>query len=794
MVRVATGVLPVVLAVGVTVPVESSMVPERSPILEKTFRHPDLLISSLEKPPAEVAPTLGRETLDRQLSSLGAQGGLYDWRSGGWGSLVLSVPLLPGDGAGNRLGPPRAIGEAQPWSALADYLRAYREALRVDLAELGEPRVSVFDKGAYIQIYAPRIVGGVPVRDSSVSAVISHGNLVLLGLQNWGAVDASTAPVVTGDAARRVMARHIHPFTVAGYRAQDRLERIPFARGQELTAVPEGRGYDYRLAWVVSTSVEGDRGSWEAIVDALTGELIAFEDRNAYAARRVLGGVYPATSDQQPPDGTERPGWPMPFADVNGAKTSFTSTGGQLTVCEEGQITTSLDGQFIRIVDGCGPINESSVAGDIDMGISGGTDCVIPSGHSPGDTHAARTAFYQLNRMKEQAKGHVTTAPGVTWLNGVLQATVNNPLQCGALWNGSSIIVDRSIAGSCRNLAEIAGIMDHELGHGLDDNDTNGTLSQPFEGAADIFANLRQNRSCVGRGVFNNMVCGGYGDECDGSAPTGCTGVRDHDFMMHRCDRPHTVTWITQGFTSAECNNTGPAAPCPTSGGAPCGRVVQCEGMVVGETVWDLQFRDLRAAPFNLDANTALEITTRLNYRAAQTITNWYTCSVGGGCGATGGYLQFLAADDDNGNLADGTPHMSAIRAAFERHEIHCATPAVLDSGCAGGPTTAPTVVATPTAGGVDLAWDALPGAATYGVYRTEGVIGCDLGKARIGETAGTAFSDSGLLDGRTYFYAVLPVGSNSSCLGPMSACASAVPLQPLDPCVPVELLGFEVE
>jgi hypothetical protein len=156
--------------------------------------------------------------------------------------------------------------------------------------------------------------------------------------------------------------------------------------------------------------------------------------------------------------------------------------------------------------------------------------------------------------------------------------------------------------------------------------------------------------------------------------------------------------------------------------------------------------------------------------------------------------MQFLAADDDNGTLADGTPHMSAIRAAFERHEIHCATPAVIDSGCAGGPTTAPTVSAIPTAGGADLSWNAVAGAASYAVYRAEGPIGCDLGKTRIAETAGTAFSDSGLLDGRTYFYSVLSLGTNASCLGPMSACASAVPLLPPDPCVPVELLGFEVE
>jgi hypothetical protein len=791
MVRIAAAVL---LLLGIAVTVEAVVPPQRSPLLEKAFRHPDLLIASLERPANEVGPPAGRQAREQQLSGLGAQSGLYDWRSGGWGSLVLSVPLLPGDGAGNRLGPPRAIGEAEAWQALTGYLRAHHESLRVDLGELQEPRVSVFDKGALVQIHAPRVVGGITVRDSGLTAVISHGNLVLLGLQAWGDVDAAR-PVVTAEAAREVVARHVQPFVVGGYRGGARLERIPLARGQDAAATQEGRGYDFRLAWVVGAAVEGDPGSWEGLVDAATGELLAFQDTNAYAVRRVIGGVYPASADQQPPDGMERPGWPMPFTNVNGTNTSFTSTGGQVTVCEQGPITTSLDGQFVRITEGCGPINEQSAAGDIDLGVSAGTDCVVPPGHSPGDTHAARTAFYQLNRMKEQAKGHVTTNPAAAWLGGVLTAEVNDPLTCNFFWDGTTITTGRDNGGPCRNGAELAGVMDHEFGHGLDDNDTNGNIAQPAEGAADIFSNLRQNRSCLARGVFKNMVCGGYGDACDGSAPTGCTGARDHDFLLHRCDRPHTVTWITQGFTSAECNNTGPAPACPPSGGGtPCGRASGCEGMVVGETVWDLQFRDLRAAPFNLDANTALELTTRLHYRAAQVITSWYTCAVGGGCGATGGYLQFLAADDDNGNIADGTPHMSAIRAAFERHEIHCATPPVVDSGCAGGPSTVPQLAATPTPGGADLGWGAVPGAAAYAVYRTEGPIGCDMGKTKIGETAATIFSDSGLLDGRTYFYSVMPLGVNPSCIGPMSPCASVVPLLPLDPCVPVELQGFVVE
>src|SRR5437773_11836621 len=115
--------------------------------------------------------------------------------------------------------------------------------------------------------------------------------------------------------------------------------------------------------------------------------------------------------------------------------------------------------------------------------------------------------------------------------------------------------------------------------------------------------------------------------------------------------------------------------------------------------------------------------------------------------------MLWLAVDDDNGNINDGTPHMSAIRAAFERHLIHCVTPAVVNSGCAGGPTTAPTLTGTAIDSGVNLNWTTVAGAAHYYVYRAEGPAACDYGKIKAGETTGLTFLDTGLLNGRTYYY-----------------------------------------
>ena len=70
---------------------------------------------------------------------------------------------------------------------------------------------------------------------------------------------------------------------------------------------------------------------------------------------------------------------------------------------------------------------------------------------------------------------------------------------CNAFWNGSTVNFYRS-GGGCRNTGEIAAVFDHEWGHGMDDNDTGGGLSNSSEGYADIAAIYRLQASCVGHG------------------------------------------------------------------------------------------------------------------------------------------------------------------------------------------------------------------------------------------------------------------------------------------------------
>ncbi len=166
-----------------------------------------------------------------------------------------------------------------------------------------------------------------------------------------------------------------------------------------------------------------------------------------------------------------------------------------------------------------------------------------------------------------------------------------------------------------------------------------------------------------------------------------------------------------------------------------------------------------------------------LTNRFCASVQTWFSGSPGsGGCGSGSGYREFLAADDDNGNINDGTPHMRAIYEAFNDQEIACSSPSVKDSGCSGTPDAVPVVSVVSGDKRAVLSWGAVSGASNYQIYRTEGVKECGQGKVLLGTTGGLSFTDEGLMNGREYYYVVIPKGSSASCFGRASTCMTVVP------------------
>lgn len=729
--------------------------PDRTGIAQAGFRLSELDLQTVYRLPGQLPDQAASQALaDLAILGLSTDSGRIDARGGGWATLMLSEPMLPGKGVGNRL-KWENLGRKMPKNetefrnavsqAFRDYIDAASKELRIDPLELsGAGKITVHHNKNTVQIYIPRVFKGIPVRGNYLTATINSGNLVLLGTRAWGRINTSVVAAIDADEALDSVQSHVVAYQLNGAWRSPELALVPVIRGASPTSNGIGEGYGYRLVWVLRPVFDGDYRRFEALVDARTGELLSFEDTNQYVTsqREVTGGVLPVSNDGVAPDGVEYGGWPMPFDRVSTpAGTVTTDSGGNLPVPVDGNITSSLAGEYVTINDNCGPISLTS-AGDIDFGTAAGTDCATPGFGGAGNTRASRTGFHELNRIIEMGRGQL---PNNNWLQQQLTANMNINQNCNALWNGA--VNFYTSGGGCANTGELAGVFDHEWGHGMDANDaTPGIASPSGEGIADVYAALRLNNSCIGRN-FRATNCTGNGDPC-----LDCTGVRDIDYLKRASGQPHDYTWSN----------------------ANCGGSVHCVGAVYSEAVWSLWKRELQSPPYSYDDHTAHEIVARLTYLGGGNVGTWFSGGPPhGGCGASSGYMNFLVADDDNGDLTDGTPHMTAIFNAFNDQEIACPTPAVQDSGCAGTATSAPTLSSTPFDKSVNLTWNAVAGADSYEVFRTDGVFGCDFGKVKLGETVSTEFNDSGLQNGRDYSYVVIPKGSSAACFGPASNCST---------------------
>jgi hypothetical protein len=764
---------------------------------QKAFFKPELYISSAHVAVADIQSRLPNQEAWSAFLQARAAGGrpvqaYVDPRSGAATNIIGAFPLIPGGGDGNAVtlaSVSQALGrsvEAVNAEVVAALVRrfavAHQGVLGIDVRQLGPATASQVTPDLW-QVSIPQQVRGVPVRYGRLAATISHGNLVLIGTETWGNARVDAGAEVVAEHALDAGFAQAGGRTVADVMLQDPTLEIvpvaPLARQQGDTYTGEvGAGYEHRLVWSFVFQRQPEGARWEVLVDAHTAEVLSLQDVNHYVQRRITGGAYPLTSTEICPNpdqcGVMQTGSPMPFANTGlAAPNNFTNSAGVFD-WTSGNVTTTFNGRYVRMADSCGAAS-ATAAGDVLLGGTNGQhDCTTPGTGGAGNTSASRSGFYELNKLAEQARGWL---PGNAWLQNQITANMNLTQTCNAFWNGSTVNFYRS-GGGCRNTGELAAVFDHEWGHGLDDNDAAGALSSSSEAYADIAAIYRLEASCVGHGFFWTLSSG-CGQTADGTGfntnealtgaaycATDCSGVRDTDYAKHNPPTPATAL----GFVCGQC----------TTGPGPCGRQVHCSAAPVRQAAWDLVARDLVVAPFSYDSQSAFIVGNKVFYQGSGNIGAWHACTCGSsssGCGATNGYMQWLTADDDNGNLNDGTPHMTAIFAAYNRHGVACATPTAVNSGCAagpGGPVSG--LTATPGNYQVGLTWNAATGATRYWVFRSEGHAGCDFGKALIAEVTTTSYTDTQVANGRQYYYNVVPAGASSACYGRAGTCVPVTP------------------
>ncbi len=637
-----------------------------------------------------------------------------------------------------------------------DVFGAWSDLLELDRAASRKLRE------AHWQIVYRQRVNGIRVENARLDLHVVQGRMVMAGAEDWSRPSGSGIPKLDAAAARERLDAYLGAGT-ASLIAADEPQLVMIAVAAEPDTVgpqpwigTRGRGLKHVLVWRFGFDDLSEPRRWVGEVDARDGSISAFYEGTQYGA--VRGGVFPVSSDGDCANGgCETAGMPMPYADATeaGQAEQFGDSYGNLACVDPGAATeTTLIGPYVRIADTCGVVSESATCGGgLDLGMKAGENCAVAPGASLGDTAASRTAYYHMNRIAQVARFY---DPANTWLNSRLTVNVNVNGTCNANWTGS--VVNMYGSGSnCNNTGENAGILVHEWGHGYDQNDGGG-MDKPSEAYSDIVNIIATRASCQGKGTYNDgSTCTGYGDTC-----LTCTGFREFDWNARQSHAPATPA----NFALARCSQD--------FGGGPCRREPHCESYISSEAIYDLATRDLPAS--GLDQASAWQLVDRLWFVTRPgSGGNAYTCSAisSDSCLTTSWYQRMRAADDDDGNLANGTPHAAALFAAFKRHAIAC--------GAAGDANNqdhtscpvlaAPVVTTIPSSAGVELSWAPVSGAAEYRIYRGE--LGCNRQQVPIATRASsqTTYVDDSADSDVMRHYRVQAFGTNRACASPVSNC-----------------------
>ena len=274
---------------------------------------------------------------------------------------------------------------------------------------------------------------------------------------------------------------------------------------------------------------------------------------------------------------------------------------------------------------------------------------------------AQLTAFVHASIAKQRAR--VVVPSLASWLDTQLVVSVNEDPSCNAMSDELGIHFFKG-GPQCENTARLADVVAHEVGHQLHDHAiipgvgfSNSALS---EGVSDFFAATVVEDNGLGRGFL-----------FDDSA------IRDLDPVGSEAIWPRD--------RSGDSHITG---------------------LIIGGTLWDLR----KALIAQLGPVAGRAQTDKIFAGVLQRAPD-----------IVGSYLAARIADDDDGDLGNGTPHGCAIEAAFGKHGLAGpgfmttqVLPPVVDGTSFSVPVVTPQSACTPpSVTSVTLHWrvDSLPGA-----------------------------------------------------------------------------------
>ncbi|MEO1369619.1 MAG: hypothetical protein AAFX50_20765, partial [Acidobacteriota bacterium] len=403
-------------------------------------------------------------------------------------------------------------------------------------------------------------------------------------------------------------------------------------------------------------------------MDGHSGEILEFMDQTRHAD--VTADVVPT----EPLDPLVTVGVPHMSVHLSpSGATVHTDESGHYTYPGGGALATGLlRGRYVRIYDDCSYDDialSDATTGDLDYGgvpNPAGSCDVPPNVAGASNTNAARSAYVHLSHQQHEARCRFNGCAGAAPFAGFAQAmpvvTNSSTSLCNARWFWGAIYTGPKSPGYCANTGTNRAVVIHEWGHAFD-TFTQGSAPEKGSGEAlaDTFAFIETGDGCIARGFL-------LGGPCPTCEPA-CNGVRDLPPFALGGSRPIARPSNIDRPDGLNCGptvydpQTGIDAPrCPVPYAGPMGYQGHCESHIASTANWDL--RESLRSRWGAAAGSVLF--EELWWETAAPARSAYRIAAGGqcnpqsdvdGCAADNWYRVLMQMDDDNGNLADGTPN-----------------------------------------------------------------------------------------------------------------------------------------
>jgi hypothetical protein len=356
-----------------------------------------------------------------------------------------------------------------------------------------------------------------------------------------------------------------------------------------------------------SIVVSGDN-EWLLLTDVATGSVLY--DENLICFGTVSGG---ADGNATQGIGSEQceseAPTAMPYLRVtSGAATAFADVNGSFVIDPAaGSITATPSGMWFNVMNAAGAVETVSVPA------SSPANLLFNAANATQQVRAQTNAYIEANRVRDFVLAYHPAYPTLQTQSFPVTVNLTGGLCPGNAWfSPTEVSINFCLSGPSNPNTAWSSVIHHEYGHNLVQAAGSGQGAYG-EGMGDVMSALILDDPCLGLGFFNN-----------------CTG----------CLRNATQNCQYQ-----------------TTGCSSCGSEIHACGVLLSGCVWSTRNQLAISKPADyIDILANLAINAMLVHTGTS-ITPAIT-------------VDYLTLDDDNDDIADGTPHHAQIAAGFGAHNM----------------------------------------------------------------------------------------------------------------------------